>query len=236
MRDAAARTAPAPAPREHPIIFSDSMVRALLAGRKTQTRRVINPQPVGGVRPEAVVVGKRTPHGLVDGHGQPLPRCPYGIAGDRRWVREGYHLDADTLAEARAIHEDVMATMPVLFYRADKANKGAGCRWRPAIFLPRWASRLLLELTDVHVQRLQDITESDARDEGVQTFAHAFPSFGRDQPIVCGDRPDFAAGASPYRASFACAWDLINGSRAPWSSDPWVWALTFNVVEGLSDV
>lgn len=160
---------------ERPIIFGTTMMRALLAGRKTQTRRVVKPQPK-----------------IVDRDKWP---CPYGAPGDRLWVRETWALGAHASA---------------IVYRADgEFAPGAG-RWRPSIHLSRKLARITLELTDVRVQRVQEISQFDAMQEGF-------------------DGPD-------HKANFCKLWDTINAKRGyQWASNPWVWALTFKVVKPTMD-
>lgn len=202
--------------KEHPIIFDAESVRAILAGHKWQTRRVVKPQPTGW-RPE---------------HGDPpcdwywcvsgdqdwgeLRRCPYGAAGDRLWVREVWAVDAP-LDQVRSAHEDAMPGISYgPYYRADAANRNAGLIWRSPLFMPKWAARLWLTIIDVRVERLQDISEEDARAEGC--VAYIWTQHGVD-------------GASePAVTSYAARWDSINGKRAPWASDPWVWVISFEVV------
>lgn len=99
--------------------------------------------------------------------------------------------------------------------------------WRPSIHMPRWASRLLLEVTDVRVQRLQEITEEDSRAEGVSPFFELYPEIGRDQSLLPGE----LCADAEHRASFAVLWDEINGDRALFSSNPWVWAISFRRLE-----
>ena len=176
--------------KEHPILFSGPMVRAILEGRKTQTRRVMKLNMDGGVYSE--------------------PRCPDGVPGDRLWVRE-------TWADVRWMQEPEHFPNGVS-YRADcsadslKLAEHYGVRWKPSIHMPRWASRITLEVTEVRAQRLQDITEEDARAEGVNCAVGGFIT------------------TNPVNA-FHGLWDYINGKRAPWDSNPWVWAVTFRRVD-----
>jgi hypothetical protein len=193
------------------------MVRAILAGQKTQTRRVVKlphgrhicgePEQDGTLewrpidRGDGVVI-KQTLRLM-------LGECPYGAPGDRLWVRE-------TFALTPAV--DAGAPQKTL-YRADPIYDGIdlrGWRWSPAIHMPRRYSRLTLEITDVRVQRLQDISEADAIAEGVDAVSMA-------------DMPRQAT--LNRRTDFAHIWDKINGKRAPWASNPWVWALTFERVD-----
>jgi hypothetical protein len=223
--------------RERPILFSGAMVRAILAGRKTMTRRVV---PIGwrGRRAGIEFVGGRGMEddpeswGYADeygdyytlANGDPLYviPCPYGQRGDRLWVRETW-----------AAHGDYVA------YRAD--GEDAGTRWRPSIFMPRWASRITLEVTGVRVERLQAITEEDARAEGVEPAMYA-ESWSAYDPTTEGYPTFFAepeAGryenvrhhpAKPMETTleaFRRLWNEINGKRAPWDSNPWVWVVSF---------
>jgi hypothetical protein len=131
--------------KEKPILFNTHMVRAILDNRKTQTRRIIKPQPIGPLEKLCFCwswadTGSRDPE--FGGHYG--FSCPHGKPGDRLWVRETFHLSGD-----------------VSIYRAD-CDPSVTVRWTPSIFIPRSASRIALEITDVRVERLQAIYESDA--------------------------------------------------------------------------
>lgn len=198
--------------KERPVLFSGGMVRAIVAGTKTQTRRVIRPQP----DEDGLTRETRMPtYGPWMDTSERVYPCPYGDAGDRLWVRETFATD--------------VPGCPAGFsYRADHLDpKGDGpahpMTWKPAIHMPRAASRITLLVERVRVERLQDITEEDARAEGVEPFFDRFPMFTRDQCITTGER----AIDAPYRASFAVLWDEINGDRALWKSNPWVWCIMF---------
>lgn len=189
-----------PAPRKRGILFSGPMVRAILEGRKTQTRRIITPKWLGCLDPsdsfDRDTVEKR---------------CPYGVPGDRLWVRE-------TWASIRVFHDGDVEAVPavqgqcgIVFKasdpQADYHQDDRGFVWRPSIFLPCWASRITLELTSVRVERLQEISNDDARAEGMTSTVL---------------RQGYDA-----RAQFCQLWDSINGKRAPWESKPWVWVVGF---------
>ncbi len=188
--------------KERPILFSAPMVRAILAGTKTQTRRIVSPQPdraVDGI-PWTAAPGARS----------------YGVPSDRLWVRETFALeDCGEDGERviwradRAARWDVDVTAPP-FYLPSAFEPLGG--WRPSIFMPRAASRIDLEIEAVRIERLQDITENDARAEGVTVCTHV------------------DLHAHTFARSFACLWDTINGKRAPWASTPWVWVITFKRV------
>jgi hypothetical protein len=229
------------AARERPILFSAPMIRALLSGAKTQTRRVIAPGRDGTVAEwrtawvmDAVKRWAPSMDGwwtmAVDGGHIGSVQCPYGVPGDRLWVREAFY--SDTLSpdtEYQHVHYREGLAHGHFHRRAALHLDGkSGHRgpWRPSIHMPRWASRITLEVTDVRVQRLQDISEDDARAEGVDAdpVEAWFDSVGG-----AGD-PYAAACSKLYRFGFAKAWDSINGKRCPWSSNPWTWAISFKRV------
>ncbi|EPH1852755.1 hypothetical protein ACJJBP_22785 [Pseudomonas aeruginosa] len=222
--------------KERPILFTGPMVRAILEGRKTVTRRVVTPQPdfLGSM------VDPNTPFKTLDAGLHARIKCPYGEPGDRLWVRETW--------------TDVnMCGAPALAYRADEDirdlmeepgfldDRGAfnyddprvkpypfACwyaeldqaRWRPSIHMPRWASRILLEITAVRVERLQDISEEQALAEGVrgEPCDHA-----RQACADIGCWGDTAKGA------FGFLWEQLNGAGA-WQANPWVWVVEFKRV------
>ena len=190
-----------------PILFSGEMVRAILDGRKTQTRRVIKPQPSAGVRRSVFVLS-----GLEDGHGREL-RCPYGRPGDTLWVRETWashkYMDDTKPSEFTA-----GAQMLPVWYRADGVQSDERGKWRPSIFMPRWASRITLRVVDVRVEQVQDISEEDAVAEGVTK-----------------NLPDGWICAESHRMIFKRLWNSINGTRGyAWYTNPWVWVVEFEEV------
>lgn len=207
---------------EHPIIFSAPMVRAILEGRKTQTRRVVklpHANPLGQWEPTTfggggiyTTKGEKVPHQGAIWHTRTgdVIGCPYGQPGDRLWVRETWGCkDAD-----RPGVRDGRKPQPgdSIQYAANDADAWqwrvpGALPWRPSIHMPRWASRITLEITDVRVQRVQDISEEDALAEGCRSQIK-------------------------HSAAFADLWDSINESRGfGWNANPYVWALTFRRVE-----
>lgn len=199
--------------RERPIIFSGPMVQAVLAGRKTQTRRVVKGAPLWDTAP---VEFSNSPGWWTDREDHDSRRCPYGKPGDRLWVRE-------TFAAPWGKDYELPGGVPAVFYRADGEPFNDDGRWTPSIHMPRWASRITLELTGVRVERLQDISEKDAKAEGIEEPSPAHgawcdPNLGRE-------------GHWSYRLTFSLLWDSINGKRAPWASNCWVWVLQFRVVK-----
>lgn len=218
---------------ERPIIFSAPMVRAILDGRKTQTRRVVKPQPPSWAKyPQPVVdSGWDWTDRDTDAddllhwpdYYKPL-RCPYGVPGDRLRVRETWHTDELDLAYARAAyarakHEDAMSGSPIC-YAADAVHDNAGCIWRPPIHMPRRASRITLEIVSVRVERVQEISEEDALAEGALEF---------DSPTTFVDhgmQSVYFPGMGYARAAFIDLWESIHGPDS-WSSNPWVWVIEF---------
>lgn len=205
---------------EKPILFSGPMVCALLAGTKTQTRRVLKPQPC--IRPGLVEPfdGGPTYWAVFDGDQEAgIVRVPYRV-GDRLYVREAWKTSAlyDTTAPS-ALRRDV----PIYYLTNDRLIPVA--RYRQAIHMPRWASRITLTVTDVRVERLQDISDADAFAEGTPTDA---PIAGIEIDID----GDWWAGAA--RARYRQLWDQINGPGS-WEANPWVAAYTFTVARGNID-
>ncbi len=211
--------------KERPIIMQADSVRGILAGVKTQTRRVLKEQPSA---PCAYVTKQEHPLGMpvwafTDGatvdpawwpwikDEQAWLRCPYGVAGQRLWVKETYR-EPDTL-EYLAYKADINT------HRwADCVNPD-NCVWKSSMFMPRSRSRITLELTDVRIERVQDISEQDAQAEGV------CPEFEVDlSTFVSG----CSIPKSTYKLGYKHLWDSINLKRGySWSSNPWVWCLSF---------
>jgi hypothetical protein len=211
---------------EKPIIFSGEMVRAILDGRKTQTRRVIKPQPPAGTFWD----GNSNLFCYPDSTIGIMRNCPYGAPGDLLWVRETWASvkELDNIKPKELLGSN--NTLP-LWYRADNhprfEDEGiyfADCgKWRPSIFMPRWASRITLRVTDVRVERVQDIDKKSAIAEGIQ-WREAFPegyTVGHDYDIRAYDAV----------ISFKKLWDRINGKRGyGWDVNPWVWVVEFELV------
>jgi len=213
--------------RERPILFSAPMVRAILASEKTVTRRVVKPQPphgctyaINGAQSAAVCASVSQtgepmfvpPTGRSKNH---LLPCPYGAPGDRLWVRETWR--------AEELRGGVNEGLDGIRFAADNGfvpientleasvrwgHAQSGKAWRPSIHIPRWASRITLEVVSVRVERLCSLDDSEAIREGI-------PAAGDVRPF----------------ARFAELWDAINGDRAPWASDPWVWRVEFKRAE-----
>lgn len=203
--------------KERPILFSGAMVRALLAGTKTQTRRVVKPQPPADKQRaawyEPGVMGWAPPE--VPSQHWHRVRCPYGRPGDRLWVRETWMPDPPfdgtwgyTAWAGSRIGQ--IAAVPERFkhpafcnYRASWLHGTYDLRWTPGIHMPRWASRITLEVTGVRVERLQEISEADAAAEGAYTDP-----------------------ACPAYDAYRDVWEQINGAGS-WAANPWVWVIEF---------
>lgn len=198
--------------KERPIIFSGPMVRAVLEGRKTQSRRIMTPQPRNGgvLDPDNYYFYPYFPGGVeLDMNSPILP--PYGLPGDRLWVRETFWSPAspDT----------------AVYYDADSLGRlSAVCakyKKSPAIHMPRWASRITLAITGVRVERLQSITEDDAKAEGVNI---SDPCSG----VVTCAVGCWRCPVDPVEA-FSVLWNSIYGARpgASWAENPYIWVINF---------
>ena len=194
---------------EHPILFTGEMVRAILDGRKTQTRRVIKPQPLC---PSL----RYYTHGREwkDGDGT-LMKCPYGVSGDWLWVRETWATPGnfDHMKPRDLVQSHYMSDLTA--YRATETHGDAYFRWRPSIFLPHWLARIKLGVVRVRAERVQGISEKDVLAEG-------FPWRGIGAELQWGYRPPLVW--------FQALWDRINAKRGyGWDVNPWVWAVEFEV-------
>lgn len=226
---------------ERPAIFNAAMVRAILEDRKTQARRVVRPQPnkngywthgkncscddcgeVFSYTPERCrnchcTVFKRCEYPIA----KCLSECPYGRVGDRLWVRETWAI-RDCGSRVKITAGEITMKHRLQYPATDKAPatnaKGEPHWWnkRPSIHMPRWASRITLEITKVRVERLQDISEEDAKAEGV------VPSGRRaTHRYRASDNEDHG-----HRLQFQDLWNSINGAGA-WDKNPWVWCISF---------
>jgi hypothetical protein len=211
--------------KERPILMSAPMVRAILAGRKTQTRRLVTVPWRGSQRTLPYEPYWIDTDGVLQfcdetGDYRPWVDCvaPYGKPGERLWVKETFR---EVFGETR--------------YRASIAELH-GETWKPSIFMPRKLSRITLEVTDVRVQRVQDISEEDAKAEGLSPITkdgHLIKWGIPDRDGLPGTDNDgwpWQEWERDPRKAFAKLWDKINGKRAPWSESPWVWVVSFRVL------
>ena len=237
--------------KDHPILMNGTNVVRILEGRKTQTRRVMRPQP------------KKKDNGFWewkncgwnrDDIGPPAPtlrRGPFGCAGDRLWVRETFHygwsqeehfyngMDGESLSELVWTRGDVDPSEDIVWYAADgpPGHVGMYDEWAtqktPSIFMPKWACRLWLDVVDVRVERLQSITAEDAQAEGIEICGTAdgvplLPLNGiiREHPLWAD--PKNATVDDYWTGYFARSWNKINAKRGfGWEANPWVWVVEF---------
>lgn len=242
--------------KERPILFSGPMVRAILDGCKTQTRRVLKPQPTEKPDGRWSWIASSSERGeqgkfqyswpdpdgnafTIRGREQAVRvRCPYGSVGDRLWVRESHAIYKDAFVREKGEE--------VILYRADASaywnmtphdhieaefnplrdSSDYEPKWTPSIHMPRWASRITLEITGVRVERLNAISEEDAKTEGIHNFGGGLGLFGYDPEGTPGPM----VGGSAVEA-FALLWESINGPGS-WSANPWVWVIEFKRSSG----
>lgn len=246
---------------EKPILFSGPMVSAILEGRKTMTRRVMKPQPradytLSPLMKAKEYLGPRMCGKMgcyVTGQLDWTFFCPAYQPGDHLWVKENYQYadwtedglpfiryQADgairgPLTPSEDMADRVWAIWEELSDPDNRAidGKSADRKWRPSIFMPKWAARIWLEVTDVRAERLQDISEEDAIAEGVAPHLEGWYPYGRAILFWKGARADVPAQCCVNaKDSFEGLWDSLNAKRGfPWSANPWVWAYTFRRVE-----
>jgi hypothetical protein len=198
--------------KEHPILFSTPMVRAILEGRKSQTRRIIKPQPFGTIMPHQLKddgffreehIGKWL---WETKEGEYLKHCPYGQSGDILWVRETWRPKGHNFPIGYPFE-----------YRATAEEDGVPIDepWKPSIFMPKEVCRIRLEITNIRVEKLQDISEEDAIAEGI-----SLPNYA-DQAIKDVHYPEPST-------IYSLLWENINGDGS-WALNPWVWVIKFNI-------
>jgi hypothetical protein len=208
--------------REKPIIMGADSVRAILDGRKTQTRRVIKPQP-------KFIGAPNVPFKTDDANPKGIINCPYCKVGDRLWVREIFNCNEEGIA-----------------YKATQPDMD-GLPWKSPIYMPRTYSRITLEITDIRVERVQEITEDDALAEGIisneeyearASEDNLFPcprckgykvheAFGYDYGITEVD----CTYCNTQKKRYRIIWDSLNAKRGyPWESNPWVWVISFKQI------
>ena len=226
--------------KERPMLFNGAMVRALLDGSKTQTRRIMNPQP------DYPIIIATDPHTnrYQIGEREPvteaalLRECPHGQPGDRIWVRETFRLtdtfdlDSPSRVGERCIDAGYKKPWAPILYEADGWRRDwhhVGTpphdgtlpkqgKTRPSIHMPRWASRILLEIVSVRVERLNDCSDADAVAEGIGL-----------NPSAIGMKLTNPLGESMAIAMYCALWDSINGAGS-WAANPWVWVVEFKRV------
>lgn len=214
--------------KERPILFNGPMVRAILDGRKTQTRRVVK-----GIALDWLNEVRFTPEYVA------LPESylsPYGFAGDRLWVRETWRGVVEISAPGAPLEHGVARYVPDeqycrrIEYKATHPHDSEP--YRPSIHMPRWASRITLEVTDVRVERLQSITAADAQREGIVEWHSGEQKsymLGPGDGIGIFGKPGSWRPEATAEAGFQTLWSSINGA-ASWEANPWVWVVEFKRV------
>jgi hypothetical protein len=196
--------------KERPILFNGDMVRAILEGRKTQTRRPIKPQPEMIPDVDADYTGRCVQVGW-DYDLPPVSKCPFGQPGDRLWVRETW-LKADDIKYYYKANATVAS---------EGVREAYGYKWRPSIHMPREASRITLEIDEIRAERVNDITEDDAMAEGI-----AFDEIEKRY------KPFSLLSTQNARTGFKVIWDFIYSAQGLGSeTNPWVWVVKFHRVE-----
>ena len=198
--------------KERPIIFSTEMVRAILEGRKTQTRRVIKPQPYDAER--AIKRAEEINNLIRRGA---YVRCPYGQVGDRLWVKETWAtLQCEDKVKPSNLNPEIATQAQILYREQLGDNNPYHPNWRSPLFMPRWASRITLEITGLRVERLQDIPLDALIDEGIEVS---------DELMAL---PDNRGKYLAIQQLFIDLWDKLNAKRGyAWDSNPWVWVIEF---------
>lgn len=193
--------------KEHPILFSGDMVKAILEGRKTQTRRIVKPQPFLNKQYSSEEPTYKEWLSMNGSHNDSVEKwiqfCPYGKVGDQLWVRETFG-------------KDFFGT---IFYKADDlfVPVGAKAKWRPSIFMPRKASRIQLEIVNIRVERLDNISEEDAKAEGIEENNGKYLDYSNVKS------KHYCLSAF---SSYEELWIKINGKES-WEKNPWVWVIEF---------
>ncbi|AGR58162.1 Phage-related protein [Salmonella bongori N268-08] len=205
--------------KERGMIFNSEMVRAILDGRKMQTRRIMKVQPDTpefGLR-RIIESSKANENGMyfwsqddacgIKARSKPF-LCPYGEVGDRIWVRETWAEAGASAPELKLYRANYPDHVPSHYENVPPVGE---IRWTPSIHMPRWASRITLEITDVRVERLNNISECDAKAEGAPT-----------ECTLIGDK---------HYPGFRSLWKSIYGEES-WAANPWVWVIEFKRAEG----
>lgn len=218
--------------KERPILFSAPMVRAILEGRKTVTRRKVKKRAAL----DCLAAGLEPAFLILPGNAD---LCPYGAPGDRLWVRETWYCDHFEVQKGPYLQPADMHDLDQsredgeLVYAADglTPHEQEQPTWKPSIHMPRWACRILLEITDVRVERLQEISEEQAVAEGLiwqgQENGKAFYSHA-ERKYPPGAHQQFGISGVDAISAFRNLWNSVGGD---WDANPWVWCVSFRRVE-----
>lgn len=211
--------------KTHPILFSTEMVQAIVSGRKTQTRRVMKPQPSENVLWSSFGFSTLTPENHIEGrgnfpegYGSKFFKLKYGKPGDLIWVRETF-FDSEPFRDA-----PLFFNKERFYYKADECFIGDH-KWKPCIHMPKDAARIWLRITNLRVERLKNITEEDAIAEGVENIT------GSKYGFLCtwydSETGDTILGTA--ETAFSYLWKSINGEQS-WKENPFVWVVEFEVL------
>lgn len=204
--------------KERPILFSAPMVQAILAGNKTQTRRVVK---LPGIMPRTsftitspdesmIQLDDGTFHYLSTAAMSGPYECPFGKVGDQLWVRETFAAVGNVDPGYLTYRATYPKCLPADVKNIPSDIRDAGYRWKPSIHMPRWASRIQLEITGIRIERLQDCSDADAIEEGIDRTNTSIPGYAK--------------------ARYEKLWESINGSGS-WAKNPWVWVIEFRVIK-----
>lgn len=199
--------------KERPILFSGEMVRAILRGQKTQTRRIakdVRHPDLGNWYTPGALVMEGEPQQVIH------RACPYGQPGERLWVRETFAMDDNGDYEWPVYRADG-SPLPIL-----PLSRGPS-RWKPAIHMPKAQARIWLEITGVHLERLQEISNADAQAEGCD---HCDPCEHTRQSCT-----EIGCPGPDYRYGYRKLWEQLNGPHS-WIANPWVWVIEFQQIQG----
>ncbi len=222
--------------KERPILFSPPMVRAILDGRKTMTRRVVKPQPeyVYGLTVSKWSVGAIISNAPAINNNLPTTKCPYGVHFNQLWVRETFRIE-NVSSDRKAVQVKYRAGG--LSNWIEWPGKSQSFKWTPSIYMPRAFSRIDLKITDIRVERLQDISEEDAEMEGVfcDNVIVDVKCYSGDPVEINEDRYFYdGCGDEVFETAddaFQHLWDSINGkSDYSWDANPYVWIIEFERV------
>jgi hypothetical protein len=221
----------------HPILFSTPMVQGIMEDKKTMTRRIIKPRDQPFLKDDKCIIEFNATWGWVVKRsiGARSDRyeiiqqfkCPYGKVGDILWVRETFvHNGAYYLYRASQNNDDY-------FHDFDTYEKTEKIKWKPSIFMPKAACRIFLKITNVKVERLQDISEEDAKSEGVLLENGQYYNYQLGAHFMDGARFKWHQGiekwVSAAESSFQTLWQSINGAES-WNANPWVWVISFKKI------
>jgi len=198
--------------KEKPILFSTDMVRAILDGNKTMTRRIIKPQPSMTSGEFDSWIDKTGTIFCTSTIRMPI-YCPYGRVGNILWVRETFRVPNPY-------------GKPDYEFKADwdSYNTGINYKWKPSIFMPKEACRLRLKITNVKVERLHNITDEDAIAEGIEKTEFGYKNYNNTYPVK-----EFMGGVTEALQSYKSLWIYING-KSNWDANPWVWVIEFEII------